>query len=314
MNTAKPVLLDSTAREINDAHRMARQHAESAVQYAICCGELLTQQKAKLRHGEFKPWIEANCEFSYRSAAVYMKVAEQKCRGLHFSSLAQALSYANEKPAPPEPEPEPEPEPASVAEAEAPRANDFADRLAAEIKAPRELEHMLADMRQNLDPNSRAVNAWQDIHTGAKILRRAIDKARNLPACPISTRVELGEAWDAIRHVIRVFVDPATDRCEHPAPEPEAEPAVSLVMKRDTNMLTQDEMRMHARVQAELQIMLDQYNALADKYKDTIAAYKGVFSRTEYKSLLGLLHTDRLQGLDDEQRANHAGHFGRPGG
>ena len=81
------------------------------MQYAIRCGELLIHQKAKLRHGEFKPWIEANCEFSYLSAAVYMKAAEQKCRGLHFSSLAQALSYANEKPAPPVPPPTLEPEP-----------------------------------------------------------------------------------------------------------------------------------------------------------------------------------------------------------
>jgi hypothetical protein len=63
------------------------------------------------------------------------------------------------------------------------------------------------------------------------------------------------------------------------------------------------ELRIQARTQVELQIVLDQYNAIADKHKKTIAAYKGVFTRTEYKSLLGLLHTDRLPGLDDVQRA-----------
>lgn len=57
--------------------------------------------------------------------------------------------------------------------------------------------------------------------------------------------------------------------------------------------------------EAEFQRMLDQCNAIAAKHKAVIAAYKGVFTRTEYKSLLGMLHTDRLHGLDDEQRAKY---------
>ena len=40
-----------------------------------------------------KPWVEANCEFTYRSAAGYMKAAQQKCNALHFSSLREALGY-----------------------------------------------------------------------------------------------------------------------------------------------------------------------------------------------------------------------------
>jgi len=90
--------LANEAAQINEAHRLARQHAESAVQYAIRCGELLAAKKAELKHGEFKPWIAANCEFSYQSAHAYMKAAQQKSRGLDFLSLAQALDY--DKPAP----------------------------------------------------------------------------------------------------------------------------------------------------------------------------------------------------------------------
>jgi hypothetical protein len=83
-----------TTNDINEAHRLARQHAESAVQYAIRCGELLMQQKAKLRHGEFGAWVQANCEFSYSSARAYMlAAAKQTDSALAFSSLREALEH-----------------------------------------------------------------------------------------------------------------------------------------------------------------------------------------------------------------------------
>ena len=85
--------LNVAAGEINEAHRLARSSAESAIHYAMRCGELLTKQKEKLKHGEWKPWVKANCEFSYPSAAAYMKAARQKSSALDFSSLRQALGY-----------------------------------------------------------------------------------------------------------------------------------------------------------------------------------------------------------------------------
>lgn len=63
------------------------------------------------------------------------------------------------------------------------------------------------------------------------------------------------------------------------------------------------EIRIQERVKVELQIMLDDYNRVSDKHKAVIAAYKGVFTRSEYKSLLSVLHSDRYQNLDDVQRA-----------
>lgn len=93
VDTSTGEILIPDASEINEAHRLARDSAETSVQYAIRCGELLTAKKATLRHGEWKPWVEANCEFSYRSARVYMSAARQNGRPLPFSSLAQALGY-----------------------------------------------------------------------------------------------------------------------------------------------------------------------------------------------------------------------------
>lgn len=91
--------------EINEAHQLARECAETAIKHAIRCGELLQQQKDALRHGEFLPWVEAHCEFSPRTAQRYMQVAANPSQSVVFESLRQALGY-DKKPEPRKFEPE----------------------------------------------------------------------------------------------------------------------------------------------------------------------------------------------------------------
>ena len=79
----------ATAASINKAHRLAKESAETAVEYAICCGQLLIEKKEKVPHGEWKPWIKKNCEFKYDAAKRYMKAARQKVTGVPFSTLSQ---------------------------------------------------------------------------------------------------------------------------------------------------------------------------------------------------------------------------------
>jgi hypothetical protein len=62
--------------EINQEHHLARSCAETAVQHAVRCGELLVEQKARLEHGEFGNWIAAHCEFSQATANNYMRSAQ----------------------------------------------------------------------------------------------------------------------------------------------------------------------------------------------------------------------------------------------
>lgn len=75
-----------TASNINEAHRLARSTAESAVQYAIQCGQLLAAKKQALKHGEFQQWVEQNCEFSYSTCNRYMK-AGQNSHAVEISAL-----------------------------------------------------------------------------------------------------------------------------------------------------------------------------------------------------------------------------------
>lgn len=77
-----------TAKDINDEHRLARAAAETAVEHAVRCGQMLSQMKDSLPHGSFQDWIARKCDFSERTARVYMQAASrQNGSALPFSSL-----------------------------------------------------------------------------------------------------------------------------------------------------------------------------------------------------------------------------------
>src|SRR5271166_6081333 len=62
------------AEEANQLHRKI----VGSIDGAIRIGEILTVQKSKLNHGEWLPWIEANLEFHFNTAARYMKVYQRR--------------------------------------------------------------------------------------------------------------------------------------------------------------------------------------------------------------------------------------------
>jgi Protein of unknown function (DUF3102) len=67
--------LVSLAADIRREHETAQKHAESAVAAARRCGELLIRAKDQCQHGEWLPWLSANCDLSERQAQRYMRVA-----------------------------------------------------------------------------------------------------------------------------------------------------------------------------------------------------------------------------------------------
>jgi hypothetical protein len=66
------------AGEINSLHHKAIEHADKAINFAKQAGELLLQVKADLTHGDFLPWLAANCVVSPRQAQRYMAAAQGK--------------------------------------------------------------------------------------------------------------------------------------------------------------------------------------------------------------------------------------------
>jgi len=61
------------AAEINESHRLSLKHATKAIEHAMRCGEMLTEAKAKVAHGQWLPGLRENVEFSDRSAQAYMR-------------------------------------------------------------------------------------------------------------------------------------------------------------------------------------------------------------------------------------------------
>ena len=64
--------------EINRLHQSFCDGLRTTLQIAIQIGELLVAQKAKCKHGEWLPWVEANLRFTPRTAQQYIRCFENR--------------------------------------------------------------------------------------------------------------------------------------------------------------------------------------------------------------------------------------------
>lgn len=127
-----------TAKEINEAHQFAKECAETAIEHAIRCGQLLQRKKDELGHGAFGEWVETYCKFSYRSARSYMQAADKAAQNgsaLPFSSVRHALEHDKPKPSAPN-----TPQKGVVSVVKAPAAPEATEETAAEPPATPERE------------------------------------------------------------------------------------------------------------------------------------------------------------------------------
>jgi hypothetical protein len=70
-------LADLAAR-INAQHAEMVRTVQRGVDHAIAAGELLLEAKAKVPHGRWLPWLEANCTIPERTAQLYMRIARER--------------------------------------------------------------------------------------------------------------------------------------------------------------------------------------------------------------------------------------------
>lgn len=78
--------------EIRKLHDEINGFGRKALDNAIRIGELLTQEKAKLDHGEWLPWVQVNMPFTDRTARNYIRCFEKRDRlkSENVSDLAEA--------------------------------------------------------------------------------------------------------------------------------------------------------------------------------------------------------------------------------
>ena len=73
----KELKLETLAAEIRAEHTKATASAINALEHAIIAGRLLVQAKAAVAHGEWLPWLAANCpDISARSVQGYIRLAK----------------------------------------------------------------------------------------------------------------------------------------------------------------------------------------------------------------------------------------------
>lgn len=71
-------LQSNTVNEIVSLHKEIEVHFRQSLTKAIRIGELLTEQKQSIPHGQFTFWIADNLPFTDRTARNYMKVYRQR--------------------------------------------------------------------------------------------------------------------------------------------------------------------------------------------------------------------------------------------
>jgi hypothetical protein len=70
--------LGKLAEEINAEHHEFRRTFKATYRSALRVGDLLNEAKKVAGHGNWKAWVEENCEFSIRTAQVYMQIANNR--------------------------------------------------------------------------------------------------------------------------------------------------------------------------------------------------------------------------------------------
>jgi hypothetical protein len=68
--------LSELIARVNNEHRQVKECVIKGAQHAVKAGELLWEAKRKAGHGQWLEWIAENCEFSERTAQLYMKLAD----------------------------------------------------------------------------------------------------------------------------------------------------------------------------------------------------------------------------------------------
>jgi Protein of unknown function (DUF3102) len=70
--------LPDLAARIKAEHEAATASLRDSVRHAIAAGELLIEAKARLKHGQWLPWLRDHCSISERTAQLYMRVGKNR--------------------------------------------------------------------------------------------------------------------------------------------------------------------------------------------------------------------------------------------
>jgi len=99
MKSLALTIVKDPIQEINELHLDMCGFAKMSVEKAIRIGQLLTEEKAKLKHSEWIPWFQANIKFGLTTANNYRRLYRQKDKFTNVVNLTDAyrLSLPNSR-------------------------------------------------------------------------------------------------------------------------------------------------------------------------------------------------------------------------
>lgn len=160
-SSASKALVAERTKQIVDLHLGIEASLRRSVQDAIRLGELLTEQKAALPHGDFLPWLDRELPFSERTARNYMKLFEYRTKTATVADLRTAYEVAQIEDQRQHPKARPEVAP-EEALAQKQRHDDFVKRIheepAPEPEEPRiDVDELLREAHETVGRSKSAL-------------------------------------------------------------------------------------------------------------------------------------------------------------
>lgn len=90
--TAEVLSLAELAVLASIEHAAYETTQRAALSHAVAAGEALIEAKARLKHGEWLPWVRDNLDFSERTASRYMTIASNRTRVADLGSVREAIA------------------------------------------------------------------------------------------------------------------------------------------------------------------------------------------------------------------------------
>lgn len=267
--------VDELITVANKFYDEAQAAATGMLESAWRSGEALVKIKATMKHGEWKPWIEANFHGSYDTASAYMRLASniEHAELLKYDSIRAAL-----KAIPPKSRPK------GKSKVNAPTPNPKRPEMVDKAAQGKTVTEIAKEM--GASPNT----------VRRELEREAIEEE----AAPVD--------WDSIPGNQR---DKLTRARESIRKELEREYRTRLLAEVDQEKarLNDKFVTYMAKVDAEAEAQKAERNAAYERYQTAVAAYKakGLIPVSDYRLLYRCLHTDTHASVSEEDlnRAFH---------
>lgn len=272
----------------NKFYDEAQAAASGVLESAWKSGEALNEAKKKIKHGEWKPWIEANFHGSYQTASDYMRLASniQRAGLLKYDSIRAAL-----KAIPPKSKPKPKPEPKPAPKADNPVLTSVINEL-----EDQGVQYTAGDVVEKAA--AQGVDVSKDT---VERKRKAVRAERNAPPVDYDTLPgKVADKWDRVEATLRRKL--------------EREYSTRLVAEVDQikAQLKDDVKKYKTKLDAEAEVQRAERNAEYERYRTAVDAYKakGLIPLTDYRLLLNVFHSDKhgegcLFSKDDLNAAFH---------